>query len=209
VKADFVVQKTGPKWASLEGGGIPDVGEVTWVDAKLVETGIEDAEALSRFWIDATKNYSMPLPKTIYTSPLARCLETTKLTYQDVMSAHKQPFHPVVKELLRERLTGHTCDKRSSKSWIAENYPDFVFEEGFEEDDTLWEEKKESTEELEELTARKQRLLEDIFTNDSSQVIAVTTHSYSIYGIQEAVGAEHYRVGEGVMVPLLVKGVKI
>lgn len=203
------MQRTGPKWAFQKGGDVPDVGMATWVDAKLVEAGVKHAEALSRFLLDATEKDSMPLPGTIYTSPLARCLETTKLVYQDVMVACKEPFQPLVKELLREKLTGHTCDKRSSKSWIADNYPDYVIEDGFEEDDRLWKENRDPAEEASEVTARSQRLLGEIFANDSSQVIALTTHSYSISGIQESVGTEPYRVGEGVMVPLLVKAVKV
>lgn len=202
-------RRTGPKWAFQEGGDVPGVGMATWVDAKLVEAGVKHAQALSQFLLDATKNDNMPLPGTIYTSPLARCLETTKLAYLDVMNAHKQPFEPLVKELLREKLTGHTCDKRSSKFWIAESYPDYVIEDGFEEDDRLWEENRDPAEETGEVTARIQRLFEEIFAKDSSRVIALTTHSYSISGIQETVGTEPYRVGEGVMVPLLVKAVKV
>ncbi|KAF3009081.1 hypothetical protein E8E14_008342 [Neopestalotiopsis sp. 37M] len=202
-------RRTGPKWAFQEGGDIPGMGKVTWVDAKLVKAGVAHAEALSKFLLQATKHEDMPLPGTIYTSPLARGLETTKLTYKDVMGAHQQPFQPVIKEFLRERLTGHTCDKRSSRTWIAENYPDYIIEDGFEESDRLWEEKRNPAEEPSEVTAREQRLLEDIFANDSSQVISLTTHSYSISGIQEAIGSKSYRVGEGVMVPLLVQAVKL
>ncbi|KAK6200866.1 hypothetical protein LQW54_009450 [Pestalotiopsis sp. IQ-011] len=198
-------RRTEPNWAFREGGEVPGVGEATWVDAKLVEAGMKHAKDLSRFLLDATKDENMPLPDTIYTSPLARCLETTKLAYQEVMVARQKSFQPLVKELLREKLTGHTCDKRSSKSWIAENYPDYVIENGFEEDDRLWEKNRNPAEDDSQVTVRIKRLLGEIFHNDSSQVIALTTHSYSISAIQRTISTEPYRVGEGVMVPLLVK----
>lgn len=193
----------------MEGGNIPKIGQVNWVDAKLVDAGIKDAKTLSRFLVNASHSDSMPLPCTIYTSPLARCLETTKLAYQDVMTQHGKPFRPVVKELLRERLTGHTCDRRSSKSWIAENYPDYCIEDGFVEDDRLWWEHRDPAEGPDEHIERKQRLLEDIFATDGSPIVSLTTHSYAVTGIHRAVGCADYRVAEGTMVPLLVKAVRV
>jgi len=31
-------------------------------------------------------------------------------------------------KLLRETIGLHTCDRRSSKTWIHENYPTYLFE---------------------------------------------------------------------------------
>jgi hypothetical protein len=47
-------------------------------------------------------------------------------------------FVPTVKELFREAMGVHTCDRRSSKTEIKKAFPGFVFEEGFKEEDELW-----------------------------------------------------------------------
>ncbi len=149
----------------------------------------------------------MPLPGTLYTSPLARCLETTKLVYAPIMAKHGRSFQPLVKELLRERLTDHTCDKRSTRQWITENYPAYVLDEDFEMEDTLW--RADRSETNEEHVARKRQLLEDVFTNDKSTFVSLTTHSYAISAILEVVEAPHFRVSEGAMFPLLVKAEEV
>jgi broad specificity phosphatase PhoE len=189
-------------WSHLEGNGV-----LTWLDAKLTAEGVMLAQDLGRKWIKWSKEEGIPPPETIYTSPLARCLETTKLIYSPVLSETKRPLAPVVKELLRERLTDHTCDKRSSRSWITSHYPKYVLEPGFEEEDDLW--KADAFETADEHRDRKQRLLEDIFSKDTAPFISLTTHSYAISAILEVVGAPHFRVSEGSIVPLLVKAEKL
>jgi len=192
-------------WSRREGNGT-----VTWVDAHLTDEGIKQTTHLGELWTEWTRDSGVPLPDTVYTSPLARCLETTKLVYSNVVTQHggTGTFQPIVKESLRERLTDHTCDKRSSKTWIEEHYPDYVLEPGFVEEDVLW--KADAFETDEAHTARKQRLLEDIWINDrEARFISLTTHSYAISAILEVVGAPHFRVGEGEVVALLVKGEKV
>ena len=172
-----------------------------------MEDGIGQAETLGKFWVQGVRNDGIPLPETVYTSPLARCLETTKLVYSEVMAVHARTLQPIVKELLRERLTDHTCDKRSPRSWIAQNYPDYAFEQNFEETDPLW--RADHTETNEKHVARKQRLLEDIFETNDDSFISLSTHSYAISAILEVIGAPNFRVSEGAMVPLFVKAVKL
>lgn len=189
-------------WSHLEGNGI-----LTWLDAKLTAEGVILAQELGRLWVKWIKEAAIPLPETIYTSPLTRCLETTKLVYSPVLTKHNRPLQPIVKELLRERLTDHTCDKRSSRSSIESRYPGYVIEPGFQKEDVMW--KADAFETADEHTARMQHLLEDIFANDEAQFISLTTHSYAISAILEAVGAPHFWVSEGAVVPLLVKAEKI
>ncbi len=190
------------KWSHEDGDG-----EIVWADSQLNADGIEQAKGLGRFWCDSIEKDKMPLPETIYTSPLARCLETTRLVFADVVSEQGGEFHPVVKELLRERLTDHTCDRRSKLAWIKENYPDYVIESGFSEEDKLWDSSKSET--VEEHVARKQKLLDDIFATDDSQVIALTTHSYAMSAILRALGTKEFRVREASSVALLVKAEKV
>ncbi|KAK3374782.1 histidine phosphatase superfamily [Podospora didyma] len=183
------------------------LGSITTTDP--VDEGIAVAQKLGDLWTKwASPSTGVPMPSTVYTSPLARCLETTKLVYSRVLAENGgQALHPQVKELLRERLTDHTCDKRSPRSWISQNYPECVLEQGFEEEDALWAADRSETNE--EHVARKQRLLEDIFASDDSVFVSLTTHSYAILAILEAVGGPHFRVSEGAIFPLLVRGEKI
>ncbi|KAI1856839.1 hypothetical protein JX265_011480 [Neoarthrinium moseri] len=189
-------------WSHLDGDG-----EVIWADAPLVDAGIAQAEELAQFWVDGVKNDGMPLPGSLYTSPLVRCLETTKLVYTPVFNSHGRKVRPIVKELLRELLTDHTCDRRSTRSRIADSFPESIIEPGFTEEDELW--NKDSTESPEEHDARKQRLLEDIFSNDSSPFVSLTTHSYALSAILRVIGAPKFRIAEATMVPLFIKAERI
>ncbi|KAH8893610.1 phosphoglycerate mutase-like protein [Thozetella sp. PMI_491] len=188
-------------WSHLDGDG-----QVMWLDAKLVDEGVKQAKEVGRFLGEEVQNRGMPLPSTIYCSPLARCLETTRVVYEGI-STSIGGFRPMVKELLRERLTDHTCDKRSSRSWIEEKYPTYVIEASMTENDELWQ--KDRYESAEEHAARKQQLLEDIFAHDEGAIIALVTHSYAISALLDVVEAPKYRVAEGVMTAMLVKAVKL
>ncbi|KOC07811.1 hypothetical protein AFLA70_311g001220 [Aspergillus flavus AF70] len=189
-------------WSHLDGDGT-----VSWVDAKLTEAGIQQAETLSQFWTDAVATENVPLPESLYTSPLARCLETTRLVFSKPMGQFREQFQPVVKELLRERLTDHTCDKRSTRAWIEGHYPSYLIEPGFSEEDLLW--KPDRWESVEEHVARKQKVLEEIFAQDSSSFISMTVHSYAISAILRACGYEEFRVREGSTIALLVRGERV
>ncbi|KAK4123935.1 hypothetical protein N657DRAFT_656248 [Parathielavia appendiculata] len=127
-------------WSHLEGDG-----ELTWVDARLTEDGIKPSRTSRR-----------PLD-TLYTSPLARYLETTKLVYEPVMAKRGESLDQYSK-LLRERLTNHTCDKRSTRAH------------------DLYETNHEHV-------ARKRRLLADIFANDKATFVSLTTHSCAISAV--------------------------
>lgn len=182
-------------------------GQITWADSHLNDEGIEQAKTLGRFWSDAVNSDMIPLPETIYTSPLARTLETTRLAFAAVTPAHRAPFQRIVKELLRGRLSTHTYNRRSSLSWIKEHYPDYIIEPGFSKEDVLWSSRRQETEE--EHVTRKQQLLEDLFENDGNEFIALTTHSYAISAILAAVNMAAFRVREGSCVALLVRAERI
>ncbi|KAE8377037.1 histidine phosphatase superfamily [Aspergillus bertholletiae] len=189
-------------WSHLDGDGT-----VFWVDAKLTEVGIQQAEALGQFWIDAVTIDKVPLPESLYTSPLARCLETTRLVFSKLMGQFREKFQPLVKELLRERLTDHTCDKRSTRTWIEGHYPCYLIEPGFSEDDRLW--KPDGWESAEEHVARNQKVLEEIFDHDFGTFISLSVHSYAISAILRACGCEEFRVCEGSTIALLVRGERV
>jgi hypothetical protein len=113
----------------------------------------------------------------------------------------------VIKEKLRERLGMHTCDKRSSRSWIAGAYPTFQIEHGLSEEDVLWQ--SDRRENLEEHVQRSKELLDDIFTNDDSQVVALVAHSGATMALFGATGWRKVPVAAGAVYPLLVCGTKV
>ena len=78
------------------------------------------------------------MPEMYYTSPLDRCLNTASITFDGLKLPAQRPCIPQVKELLREVIGIHTCDRRSNKTYIQTTYPVYTFEPGFTEEDKMW-----------------------------------------------------------------------
>lgn len=147
----------------------------------------------------------MPALKRHYTSPLARCLETTRLAFSCGLDSPGEKVKPrvIVKEQLRERLGVHTCDRRSSRSWIQEQYHEYEVEPDFTEDDQLW--RVDSRESLEEHVQRVNALLVNIFDTEKEVVMSLTAHSGTIRALYAAIGHRDVWVGAGAMVPVLIR----
>ena len=75
----------------------------------------------------------------------------------------------------------HTCDRRSSKTYISENYPSYKIEPGFTENDELWVPGLRETNSAQR--ARSKELLDDIFSHDDSTFISFSSHSGEIAAI--------------------------
>lgn len=110
-------------------------------------------------------------------------------------------------KLLRETTGLHTCDKRSTKSAIAAEYPDYAFENGFAEFDPLWE--AETRESNSARDARLEKLLQDIFANDASTIISLTAHSGAITSILRMVGHREFALATGGVIPVLVRAERV
>lgn len=147
----------------------------------------------------------MPVPRRHYTSPLARCLETTRLAFSGAKGA--EGVKAIIKENLRERMGVHTCDKRSSRTWIQENYPSYQIEDGFAEEDGLW--KSDVRESLEDHVLRIKEVLQDVFEKDEEVVISFTSHSGAVRALYAAIGHREVWVGPGAMVPVLIKALPL
>ncbi|MCJ1362885.1 hypothetical protein MMC16_001991 [Acarospora aff. strigata] len=185
-------------WSKLDGNAT-----VTWDDAKITEKGVTQAQIANRFWATAIATLKIPLPEAYYTSPLARCLETADITFSGLDIPRRRPFTPVVKELLREAIGIHTCDRRRSKTWIQEQYPKYKFEAGFAENDPLW--KADIRETDSALDARLKALLDDIFNHDESTYVSFTSHSGAIGGLLRVLGHRQFSLVTGAVIPVLVK----
>lgn len=179
-------------------------GKETWFDSFLHEKGIQQVKDLGKFWISSVEKDGFPVPQTLYTSPLARCLQTSNYVFSELMEKNGKEFRPTIKEKLRERYTLHTCDMRRSATWIRENYPGYPIEGGFEEEDPFASYTREET--VEEHTARKHAVLEEIFSADDSEFISLTIHAYAIHSVLLACHAEPFNVREGSSIALLVRG---
>ncbi|MCJ1231458.1 hypothetical protein MMC12_008135 [Toensbergia leucococca] len=185
-------------WAKQEGNGT-----VNWVDAHLTELGKDQAQVANQFWSKMIADQKIPVPQKYYTSPLDRCLSTARLTFSGLMLPTNQAFTPTVKELLRETNGVHTCDRRSPKSYIQNEYPTYEIEVGFTEEDELWlPDKRESNSALD---ARMKLLLDDILTDENSDFISLTSHSGAIASILRVIGHREFRLVTGSVIPVLVK----
>jgi broad specificity phosphatase PhoE len=160
-------------WSERDGNGT-----VTWADAQITPKGVDQALSVHAFWNHLIHDEKITLPQTYYTSPLFRCLATVKLTFEGLKLPKKSPFVPVIKEYFREGISAHTCDRRSTKSVIRKNFPSFTFEKGFAETDPYW--KELHAEPREDQDIRSKKVLDDVFQNDASTYISVTSHSGEI-----------------------------
>ncbi|KAI1933309.1 putative phosphoglycerate mutase pmu1 [Ophidiomyces ophidiicola] len=187
-------------WSMLDGNG-----SITWTDAHLTDQGILDAQIASQAWATQIEG-GIPVPESYYTSPLYRCLQTANITFGTLSLPQHNPFIPTVKELLRETIGIHTCDRRSSREYISNSYPSYSIEPGFAQSDPLWVSKLR-----ESLSATKDRLrtlLDDVFTHDQNTFLSMTAHGGAITAILEVVGHRKFPLVTGAVIPVLVRAEK-
>ncbi|CAA9965169.1 phosphoglycerate mutase family protein [Pyrenophora teres f. maculata] len=180
---------------------------VTWADAKLTETGKQQALGVNAFWNHLIVNENITPPQTFYTSPLYRCLDTARLSFEGVKLPHKTPFVPIIKEFLREGISAHTCDRRHSKSYIRENFPGFRFEKGFAEDDPYWTALYAEPQATQD--ARSKAVLDDIVSTDKSTYISITSHSGEIASLLRVLSHRPFSLSTGSAIPVLVKSITL
>lgn len=187
-------------WSELNGNAT-----VTWVDAHLTPNGIEQAQAVNIFWAKEITEQKIPLPQKYYTSPLDRCLATAQLSFQGLNLPRNYPFIPEIKELFRESISGHTCDRRSNKTYIHDNFPTYVFEKGFSENDLLWEALHGETDVDQNIRSKK--VLDQVHAQLSkdTEYVSVTSHSGEIASILEVLGHQIFSLSTGAVIPVLVK----
>lgn len=185
-------------WSLLDGNET-----VVWADAQITEEGIEQAEVAHEYWLSRIELEKIPFPQKYYTSPLSRCLATAELTFADLPLPRRYPFIPTVKEGLREGISEHTCDRRSNRTYIHENYPSYKTEPGFPEFDPLWTGMTAETRPAQDF--RSKQLLDDIFTHDWSTYLSFTSHSGEIASLLRVLGHRVFSLSTGAVIPVLVK----
>ncbi|KAH7130213.1 phosphoglycerate mutase family protein [Dendryphion nanum] len=188
-------------WSMLDGAD-----GVIWADANLTELGQDQARDVYQLWKTQLPK-GIPAPESYYVSPLVRAIETADLSFKDADIPSSRPYKPLVKELLREAIGVHTCDRRSTASQIQKRFPHLRFEDGFSEQDPLW-----AADYREPGSARKYRLgllLDDVFAHDDGLFLSFTSHSGAIRSILKSIGHREFMLETGGVIPVLVKAKKV
>lgn len=134
---------------------------------------------------------------------MTRCLRTANITFSDLELPHYYPFVPTVKELFREGISTHTCDRRNSKTYIQNLFPGFKIEASFTENDELF--SGVVAEPSGAQDARSKTVLDDVFANDDHTWVSITSHSGEIRSILRVLGHREFSLGTGAVIPVLVK----
>ncbi len=176
---------------------------VTWADADLSPLGVTQALAVNTFWKREIAEQEIPTPQSYYTSPLTRCLKTANYTFNGLDLPARHPFVPTVKELFREGISGHTCDRRNTSTYIHNLFPHYRIEAGFAEKDALWEALHGETQV--DQNHRSKIVLDEVFKSDDSTYISITSHSGEIASILQVIGHQPFSLSTGAVIPVLVK----
>ncbi|KJY01752.1 phosphoglycerate mutase family protein [Zymoseptoria brevis] len=198
-EAKYGTEKWDDYWSKLEGDG-----ELFWADAHLTAVGEEQARTANRFVKrQLEKGVGMPLPEAWVVSPMWRCLQTAQLTWEGVHG-----FKPLVKELVREVLGVHTCDRRGRRSEFEKVFnKGWEVEEGLTEEDELWQaDHRETNEEIDE---RIGEWLDGLFAREKGVVVSVTSHSGAIASHLRVLGHREFKLLTGGMIPVLVKATRV
>ncbi|EHL00129.1 putative phosphomutase PMU1 [Glarea lozoyensis 74030] len=110
---------------------------------------------------------------------------------------------PTVKEYFREGISGHTCDRRSTKSYIRKTFPTFEIEKGFSEQDLLF--KPHFAEQPVDQDIRTKAVLDDVFGNDSNTWLSITSHSGETASLLRVLKHRVFSLSTGSVIPVLVK----
>ncbi|ORY73408.1 histidine phosphatase superfamily [Leucosporidium creatinivorum] len=187
------------RWSRLEGDG-----EMVWgPDPLLTPLGEQQARAVNEAWKEEIKD-GVPLPMSLYSSPLSRSARTLEITWEDIL-IEPRGVRPLVREHLRETIGLHTCDKRSPKSVFAERFPSYKFEVPFSEHDQLWSPNFQESSIQQAL--RTQQVLNHLFATDPSPYISLTAHGGTIASLFRVVGHQPQEVKPGGFVPIVLKAV--
>jgi broad specificity phosphatase PhoE len=179
---------------------------IIWADANLTSTGQQQALDVNALWKQQLPN-GIPVPETYYVSPLTRTIETADLTFNGLDLPQDKAYRPYIKELMREALGVHTCDRRSTKTHLVSTFPHVDFEPAFSDADLLWE-----VDYREPASARRYRLaqfLDDVFANDEKMWLSMTSHSGAIGSMLEVLGHRKWALETGGVVPVVVRAEKV
>ncbi|KAF8998679.1 histidine phosphatase superfamily [Cyathus striatus] len=187
-------------WSKLNGDG-----DLVWgPDPKLTEVGEGQAALIRQGW-ETELAFDIPLPDKLYCSPFSRALKTCEIQFEGIIPFRSDSQRTVtVLENCREENGVHTCDRRSSRSYITETFPHFRIEDGLTEEDELWH--PDIRETKSQIAERAKNVLDSIFdTEASAQFISITGHGGIINGFLTAVGRKVYTLPTGGVLPIVIE----
>lgn len=131
------------------------------------------------------------------------------MTFKDLDLPSEKEYKPYIKELVREALGIHTCDRRSTKSQIESTFTHLTFEPNFAEHDELW--KKDYREPVSARNYRLATFLDDVFANEprGKVVLSMTSHSGAIASMLEVLGHRGFRLETGGVIPVVVRAERV
>jgi broad specificity phosphatase PhoE len=175
-------------------------GELIWgPDPELTMLGKDQAKAAHDAWKQERK-FDIPIPGKLYCSPLTRAIHTNKITFDSIIP---QSQRTMIIEDLRETHGVHTCDKRRTRTYIEQTFPDFDIEKELIEEDTLWD--PEVRETHAEVDVRMRRVLDMIFDKDQEQFISFTAHGGIVSAVLRVINHRQYILLTGGIIPIVVK----
>ncbi|KAL9054491.1 MAG: hypothetical protein Q9162_004137 [Coniocarpon cinnabarinum] len=201
-------------------------GQHTWEDARLTHEGVKQAKEVRAIWKRLMHDQKMILPHSFYVSPLWRCLQTCEITWEEMHSywrweehllPGRVPIKPMIKERLREGLSAHTCNHRSTKTEIMKGFPHFAIEDGFSEEDEMWNEgKKKHPDDFQkfketegEQDVRSQALLDEIFDDHKAGTyVSMTSHGGEINSIRRVIKHPEFHLETGGVIVFFVKATR-
>jgi len=184
-------------WAKLNG----NFKEVWGPDAELTPLGEAQALAVQEGW-KVNLAAGAPKPETFWVSPLTRTAETMRLSFGKILDDEK----PLFVEGLREIFGEHTCDKRRTKSYLRQRYPDYAFEEGFSEEDPWW--KPDEREPEVDRRGRLRRFADKLFDEDGNAFISLTSHSCAIRSLMAILNHVVIPLETAEMIPIVIKATR-
>ncbi|KAG2115793.1 histidine phosphatase superfamily [Suillus discolor] len=175
-------------------------GNLIWgPDPELTMLGQEQAKAAHNAWKQERK-FDIPLPGKLYCSPLTRAIHTNKITFDSIIPKSQRTM---IIENLRETYGVHTCDRRRTRTYIEQTFPDFDIEEELVEEDELWDSQVRETHD--EIDVRMRGVLDMIFDNDQEQFISFTAHGGIVSAVLRVVNHKQYILPTGGVLSMVVK----
>lgn len=150
-----------------------------FLDPPLTETGRQQCK-------DRQEECAQLSPELVIVSPLLRCIQTAKLSFQDHCYPNSEiPW--VSHEGCREELGLLVGNKRRSISEIKFDHPNIDFSPIEHDEDVLWENYGDRRETLLEKSERIYEFLADYVRNRPEKEIAIVCHSAYLFTLLNAV----------------------
>ncbi|KAI6034576.1 histidine phosphatase superfamily [Pisolithus microcarpus] len=175
-------------WSKLNGDG-----ELTWgPDPELTLVGEGQADEAHLAW-KTEFQCGLPFPEKLYCSPLTRAIRTNQRSFKGL---NPDGRNTTIVENIREEFGIHTCDKRRTRTYIHETFPEYLIEAGFTEEDELW--TPDVRETWEDVDVRVKTVLDMIFENDKEQCNDLFSRS----------GCRIWFIGALGVIPIVIKATK-